>query len=286
MPRVVLITNDNTHGQRVLQMVWQRGIMLDAVLMLSGTLGVPELRGAGLGKRLLRWPRTFAGTLRRRYRFHRKRKPGYAQRCTRVIVTGAMNGRRLVSQLRALQPDWIVLGGGGILEPQVIETARIGVLNAHPALLPWTRGVGTTGPALEHGVALGATLHYVDGGIDTGAVIERRLVAVAEDETRLAALDLACWELAAEMMADAVEGIVRRGEVPRGVPQAARYPLFRWPSQDDLRRHAEVAASGRAWALYDLWRPLCVDPERNLLPSYDFEAPPSLTLEPVASRAG
>lgn len=285
MPRVVLITNDSQHGQRVLQTVWQRGIMLDAVLFLTGSFGPPALRGAGLGRRLARWPRTIAGTVRRRWRFHRARKPGYAARCTRVIGTGAMNSRTLLRDLRALEPDWIILGGGGIAKPEVLDTARVGVLNAHPALLPWARGSGVTGASLEHGVALGATLHHVDRGIDTGPVVERRLLPVAEDETRLAALEAACWELAAEMMADAIEAIVRRGEVPRGVPQAVRYPLFRWRDQAAVQRHVEIAASGRAWALYDLWRPLCVDPGRNLLPADDFEAPPSLTLEPVAARA-
>lgn len=286
MPRVVLITNDSQHGQRVLQTLWERGIVLDAVLFLTGSLGVPQLRGAGLGRRLLRWPRTFAGTIRRRYRFHRKRKPGYAERCARVIGTGAMNSRTLLRDLRKLQPDWIILGGGGILKPEVIETARMGVLNVHPALLPWIRGCGITGASLEHGVALGATLHYVDRGIDTGAVVERRLAHVAEDDVTLSALEMKGWELAAEMMADAVEGIVRRGEVPRGTPQTVRFPLFRWPDRAGMQRHADIAASGRAWALYDLWRPLCIDPARNLLPPHEFEAPPSLTLEPVATQAG
>lgn len=285
-PRVVLITNDSMHGQRVLQTVWQRGIMLDAVLFMTGSLGVPQVRGAGLGRRLLRWPRAAAGTLRRRWRFHRRRKPGYAARCTRVIATGAMNSRGLLRDLRRLQPDWIILGGGGILKPEVIATAHTGVLNAHPALLPWIRGCGITGASLEHGVALGATLHYVDRGIDTGAVAERRLVEVTEEDVGLAGLELKCWTLAAEMMADAVEAIVRRGEVPRGTPQTVRFPLFRWPDAAGAQRHADIAAAGRAWALYDLWRPLCIDPARNLLPPHEFEAPPSLTLEPVESGPG
>ncbi|HET7234596.1 MAG TPA: formyltransferase family protein [Longimicrobium sp.] len=285
MPRIVLITNDSKHGQRVLDTVWRRGITLDAVLFLTGSFGVPAARGVGLGGRLARWPRAAAGVLKRRLHFHRKRKPGYAERCARVIATGAMNSRELIRDLRRLAPDWIILGGGGILKPEVIDTARAGVLNAHPALLPWIRGCGTTGASLENGVALGATLHRVDRGIDTGEVIERRLLAVDEDATNLAELELACWELAAGMMADAVEGIVRRGEVPRGVPQMERYPLFRWPSEEAMQRHLALAAAGRAWALYDLWRPLCVDPARGILPSHDFEAPPSLILEPVTSSS-
>jgi hypothetical protein len=138
------------------------------------------------------------------------------------------------------------------------------------------------GASLEHGVAVGATLHYVDAGIDTGAVIERRLLSVRPGDTDLAALELGVMELSAEMMADAVEGIVRRGEVPAGTAQAGRYPLFRWLDAAGQARHRAVAATGRAHRLYEAWRPLCVNLERGILPPHVSSAPPSITLQPVA----
>jgi folate-dependent phosphoribosylglycinamide formyltransferase PurN len=284
MPRVILITNDSKHGQRVLDTIWRRGIVLDAVLFITGGMGMPAARGDGLSGRLARWPRSAAAAAKRALFFHRRRKAGYAARCARVMATGAMNSPRMLRHLRALAPDWILLGGGGIAAPEVIATACVGVLNAHPALLPWIRGTGVAGAALEHGVALGATLHAVDRGIDTGAVIERRLLRVAPEDTDLAALDLRCWELAAEMMADAVEAIVRRGEVPRGVPQPVRYPLFRWPSAEEMDRHVALAATGRAYELYRAWAPLCVDPARGLLPRDDFAGPETVTVRPVDER--
>jgi len=283
MPRVILITNDSMHGQRVLHNVWQRGIVLDAVLYLTGSLAMPAPRGVGLGGRLARWPRTAASAVKRTVLFHRKRKASYAKLCARVIGTGGMNSRRLLRDLRALAPDWIILGGGGILGPEVIETARVGVLNAHPALLPWIRGVGITGASLEHGVALGASLHYVDRGIDTGALIERRLIRVTPADTSLGDLELACHTLAAEIMTDAVEAIVRRGEVPAGVRQTLRYPLFRAPGGETMQHHQALAAAGRAHALYEAWRPLCDDAERGTLPAATFDPPQTLTLKPVAT---
>lgn len=285
MPTVVLITNDSTHGRRVLQTLWERGIVLDEVLYLAGRLGLPATRGAGLAGRMLRWPYSVARTLMRTVHFRRERRPKYALRCARVTQVGGMNGPRLLRRLRELQPDWIILGGGGILRPEVIQTARMGVLNVHPALLPWARGCGVVGASLEHGVAVGATLHYVDPGIDTGAVVERRLLSVRPDDTRLGTLERAAMELSAEMMADAVEAIVRRGEVPAGTVQAGRYPLFRWLDAAGQARQRALAATGRAHQLYEAWRPLCVDIERGILPPHVSSAPPSLTLQPVVSPA-
>jgi folate-dependent phosphoribosylglycinamide formyltransferase PurN len=272
--RVVLTTGDSLYGQRVLQRIYERGILLDAVLMLTGSFGPPRARGAeSLARRLLRWPRAAAGAARRKARFQRSRRASYATRCARVIATGDMNSLRLRRDLQRLAPDFLVLGGGGILSPETIATASAGVLNVHPGLLPWVRGCGVVGHSLEQGVALGATVHLVDRGIDTGAVVARRLLEVQPGPTSLAALELAMDELAAEMMADVVEGIVRRGELPTGVAQEGRFPLYRWPPVAERPRHEALAESGRAHELFEQWRPLCTDTTRWTLPTAPFPAP-------------
>jgi folate-dependent phosphoribosylglycinamide formyltransferase PurN len=285
MPRIVLITNDNLHGQRVLKTLYERGILLDAVLYLTGSFGPPQARrGRGPIRRLAGWPRSIVSAMRRKWRFHRRRKASYTPLCKRLVGTGEMNSRQLIRDLRALAPDFVILGGGGILRPAVIETARIGVLNAHPALLPWIRGCGIVGHSLEQGVALGATLHWVDRGIDTGAVVERRLVSIPRGPATLAALELAADELAAEMLADAVESLVRGGAVPDGAQQSARYPLFRWPTEDGKRAHEALAAAGRAHDLFEAWRPLCEDGARLTLHA-DLAPPATIALQPSASPA-
>ncbi|MEO6525505.1 MAG: formyltransferase family protein [Gemmatimonadaceae bacterium] len=283
MTRVVLITNDSTYGQRVLHALSQRGVVLDAALVLTGSFGFPRPRGVGLVGRILRWPKWTAAAARRKVQFHRRRRAAYASCCARVIATDVMNGPGLLRHLRELAPEWIILGGGGILGREVIGTARAGVLNAHPALLPWIRGCGVTGASLDHGVALGATLHFVDVGIDTGPVVERRLLAVTADDTELAPLERACEELAAEMLVNVVEFLVRRGGVATGVAQTRRYPLFRWPGPDGRLRHRAAASAGRPHALYLEWRLLCTGTDSDVLPARLIDAPTTLTLESLES---
>jgi phosphoribosylglycinamide formyltransferase-1 len=49
------------------------------------------------------------------------------------------------------------------------------VINVHPSLLPAFPGLGAVEQALAYGVKVfGVTVHFVDGGIDTGAVISQR----------------------------------------------------------------------------------------------------------------
>jgi hypothetical protein len=83
-----------------------------------------------------------------------------------------------------------------------------------------------------------------------------------------------------------VEAVVRSGQAPEGTVQAARYPLFRWPDVEGRRRREELAAAGRARALYDAWRPLGPG-EGARLPA-DVLPPPPFSLRPLAgdSNAG
>ena len=206
-------------------------------------------------------------------RFRRYSRAWFAERAPRVVPTGDMNSGRLQRDLERVAPDYLVLGGGGLLLPRVIATARCGVLNSHPALLPWMRGCGVMGHSLEHQVAMGATVHYVDAGIDTGAAVQRRLLEVAPGPASLEDLEAGAMELAAVMMADVVEDLVRHGRPPRGVPQQQRFPLYSDPPAEERQVHADLAAAGRAYELFELWRPHCSSAASWTLPAAPFEAP-------------
>jgi len=58
------------------------------------------------------------------------------------------------------------------------------ILNVHPALLPAFPGLHAQRQALEHGVKVaGATVHFVDQGVDTGPIVLQSAVPVLDDDT-------------------------------------------------------------------------------------------------------
>ena len=58
------------------------------------------------------------------------------------------------------------------------------VVNVHPALLPAFPGLHGPRQALEYGVKwAGATVHFVDAGVDTGPIILQAAVPVMDDDT-------------------------------------------------------------------------------------------------------
>jgi folate-dependent phosphoribosylglycinamide formyltransferase PurN len=90
----------------------------------------------------------------------------------------SLNDADALDALRAAAPDLVVYAGGGIVRKPFIDTARIGVLNAHGGPLPAFRGMNSGEWALFHGVAPEVTIHLIDTGIDTGPILLRRPVPV------------------------------------------------------------------------------------------------------------
>jgi phosphoribosylglycinamide formyltransferase-1 len=55
------------------------------------------------------------------------------------------------------------------------------VINVHPALLPAFPGLQAVQQALAYGVKVfGVTVHFVDGGVDTGPVILQRAIELPD----------------------------------------------------------------------------------------------------------
>ena len=60
-------------------------------------------------------------------------------------------------------------------------------MNIHPALLPSFPGIHAQQQAVEYGVKYsGCTVHFVDSGIDTGAIILQSVVKVKDNDTEKA----------------------------------------------------------------------------------------------------
>ena len=59
------------------------------------------------------------------------------------------------------------------------------ILNIHPSLLPSFPGKDAIGQALDYGVKVtGATVHYVDSGMDTGEIIAQSSCVIHDDDTK------------------------------------------------------------------------------------------------------
>ncbi|MNS38084.1 Phosphoribosylglycinamide formyltransferase [compost metagenome] len=93
--------------------------------------------------------------------------------------------REIAAELDKRSIDLIVLAGYmRLLTAVLVEPYAGRMINIHPSLLPAFPGVNAIGQAYDYGVKVtGATVHFVDGGMDTGAVIAQRTVDIREGES-------------------------------------------------------------------------------------------------------
>ncbi|MCL5981311.1 MAG: phosphoribosylglycinamide formyltransferase [Firmicutes bacterium] len=93
--------------------------------------------------------------------------------------------RDLVAYLEEQQIDLVVLAGFmRLLTPYFVLAFQNKILNIHPALLPAFPGKNGVADALAYGVKVtGCTVHFVDEGLDTGAIILQEALPVRDDDT-------------------------------------------------------------------------------------------------------
>ncbi len=96
-----------------------------------------------------------------------------------------------VGELAALKPDVLVTAAfGQILKTEVLNMARLGVINLHASLLPHYRGPAPISWAIINGeLETGVTTMLADEGIDTGAILLTQKVALSQTETAIELAD-------------------------------------------------------------------------------------------------
>ena len=102
-----------------------------------------------------------------------------------VWQPGSLKRAENIAALQDLQADlFIVAAFGQILPQAVLDLPRYGTLNIHASLLPKYRGVSPISEAILQGDdESGVTIMLLDAGVDTGPLLLKKSIPLAEDET-------------------------------------------------------------------------------------------------------
>lgn len=125
--------------------------------------------------------------------------------------------RAFTDKMCELAPDLVVLAGFLVRIPEeMVAKFSNRIVNIHPSLIPSFCGVGYYGlkvheKALERGVKVtGATVHFVNEGMDEGPIIAQKAVEVLEDDTpetlQRRVMEQAEWVLLPQAIDDIANG--------------------------------------------------------------------------------
>jgi phosphoribosylglycinamide formyltransferase-1 len=116
------------------------------------------------------------------------------------------------------QCDIFVIGGSGILNPNFAEGKPI--INAHPGIIPTTRGLDSFKWAIFFGDPVGVTLHEIDENVDGGEILAIRHTPVFPDDS-IETLAKRHYDSEIELLADVISYIDKR-EHPEAAAKEAK----------------------------------------------------------------
>jgi methionyl-tRNA formyltransferase len=135
-----------------------------------------------------------------------------------ILQPARIKDRQAIEDIRALQPDVIVVVAyGQILPREVLEIPRIACLNLHASLLPRWRGAAPVQAAIAAGdPQTGVSVMYMAEGLDTGDILLQRGIEILPTDTG-GSLHNRLAQIAPDALLEALQ-MLANGNAPR-IPQ-------------------------------------------------------------------
>jgi methionyl-tRNA formyltransferase len=132
-----------------------------------------------------------------------------------ILQPARIRDRQAIEEIRALQPDAIVvMAYGQILPREALEIPRVACLNLHASLLPRWRGAAPIQAAIAAGdPETGITVMYMAEGLDTGEVLLQRGIDILPIDTGGSLHDRLA-QIAPEALLEALQ-MLAKGNAPR-----------------------------------------------------------------------
>ena len=103
---------------------------------------------------------------------------GLAERYMIPIVVAPHNSEKTKNALKQYSINLGVISGARILSQEVILLIKYGILNFHPGLLPYVRGLDSVLWSIDKDFHIGVTAHLISNKIDSGTLVLKKKINV------------------------------------------------------------------------------------------------------------
>ena len=177
----VLTNKDSLYGKKIILDLVESGLAM-SIVVINQSLPFKLKLFRSVAKKV-GWVDTFRLALKQirdnknEYKKISKEKPkllkDYSQFCKNIAFSNGTNSLETEYALQKFKTDLLILGQAGIVKQNILQIPKIGTLNGHPGILPFYRGVDCPHWAILNGEfdKIGASVHWVDQGVDTGKII-------------------------------------------------------------------------------------------------------------------
>lgn len=118
--------------------------------------------------------------------------------------------------------DLGIVLGARILKKRTIDAFNVGILNMHPGIIPWNRGLDNIQRAIIHFIVQGVTTHLIDYRVDMGRIIDKQILPVTVVDS-LHSIHARLLELQMTMMLEAIKWLGGTNEITPPVTDPGNY---------------------------------------------------------------
>ena len=146
-----------------------------------------------------------------------------------VYQPDTLRSGEAMSVISVLSPEAIVVAAyGKILPKEMIDLPRYGCINVHGSLLPKYRGAAPIQWSFINGDSeTGVTIMQMNEGLDTGDILTKAVVPIAQDDTAESMFDKLSV-MGSELLVETLESL-QKGEItpqPQDVSEATYAPML------------------------------------------------------------
>ena len=166
-------------------------------------------------------------------------------------LSGNINSDESLAWMRDLEPDLVLSTNfSHYVGKAAREVAKVGSWNLHKSYLPYNRGMAPSFFALlNDDPHAGVTLHVLEKGFDTGAIVDQRKVPMNQGDT-VYDLNLASSTTGGEMLAEVLETPL--AEIVATPQPDGDWPEHTYPSPAEIKRFMQQGHAFDKWSLSDL----------------------------------
>jgi methionyl-tRNA formyltransferase len=146
--------------------------------------------------------------------FPNGRAVGY-ERSVPSVTVPSINDPACARFIDERAPDLLAVCGTTVIKPEIFARAPLGAINIHTGITPEYRSADPILWALynKQPDKVGVTIHFVDKGVDTGAIIRQECIPLYCDDD-LASIQARCVQRGADLYLEALEEIATRSVRP------------------------------------------------------------------------
>lgn len=101
-----------------------------------------------------------------------------------ILMGSQIKTPTFIEKIKSLNLDYLICVHFPYIIPEaLLNSVKLGVLNLHPAYLPYNRGWHTPTWAIMDGTPYGATLHFMDKSLDTGDIVHQKSLEISPGDT-------------------------------------------------------------------------------------------------------